>query len=53
MQEELFKYLVGVVGEPVAALKLPLFEQPLLQLQIAVPIVEGPLEGAAEHFIGL
>lgn len=53
MQEELFKYLVGVVGKPVAALELPLLEQSLLQLEIAVAIVEGSLEGTAEHFVGL
>ena len=53
IEEKLFKYLVGVVCEPVASFELPLLEQTLLQLQVAVAIEEGPFEGTTQHFIGL
>jgi len=53
MEEELLKYLVGVVSKAVPSLQLPLVEQPFLQLQIPVAIIEGSFKGTAQDLIGL
>ena len=53
MKEELFKYLIWIIGETISSFELSLFEQSLFKFKVAMSVVKSSFDRVAENFVGL
>jgi hypothetical protein len=51
--KKLFKDLIGVVSESVTSLEFALSKETLPEFFPAILVIKSPLDGVAEHFVGL